>query len=820
MAVLDLEHKQYMDSEDLNFLSLIDHHPDTIYIMDLNGNILSCNNNIERVLGYTSTEIHGQFHGLVKNEDLNKVVKHFEEALTGKVQNYSCITIHKDGHDVDLQITNIPMYSNGEIVGVYGIAKDMTVFKYTEARLKENEVQFHHIMNSLEVGVWSWDIRQHKLHYVSKAIETIAGINLLELKEGLRSWKEMIHPDDYEKFRDNQIELSKGIPGQYQYRIIDGIGKVKWIDARTFPVLNSDGELVRLDGLITDISKKKQEDEKINYFAYHDYLTGLPNRRKFEEELETLIMIKKEEVENFALLYLDLDRFKFVNDTLGHSVGDELLKEVSNRLRKHLRPHDHVARLGGDEFAIILNQMDQPNESITIASSIIKDIEKQFTINEYDLHITTSIGIGFFPQDGHTVSELLANTDVALYRAKMMGKNNLQLYSPSMNIESYKQFVLENDLRSADFEKEFILHYQPKINPKTRQIVGAEALIRWNHPEWGILSPTEFIPLAEETNIIFELGDWVISSVCRQINQWAVEGKTVVPISINISAKRFLKDDLVTKLQRILNETNVEPKWLEFEVTETSIIQNEEKSLSLIKLLKEIGITISLDDFGTGYSSISYLKKFKVDYLKIDRSFINGILSCSDDEAIVKSILQLAHDLNMRVVAEGVETEEQLSFLVKHHCDVIQGYLFSKPVNVDDYNNLLASEQTPGIRNIEPYHKVSERRESIRIDIPAPINAKIVISKINDVSILLGDTCVVIENIGIGGLRFSTKLQLPVLKDLKLTIETHVFHQPLSVNGRILWKDQIEWNRYQYGLEFELAEGERAKLAAELNEFK
>lgn len=809
-----------VESESPNFLSIIDHHPDTIYAMDLNGNILSCNNNIEGVLGYTSSEIHGPFHRLIKKGNLNKVMKHFEKAVAGKVQNYSCISIHKDGHYVDLQITNIPMFSNGKIVGVYGIAKDITELKLTEARLKENEVQFHHIFNSLDVGVWSWDIRQHKLLYVSKAIETISGMNPLDFKKGFRNWKELIHPEDRAEFKMNQIELRNGIPCQYQYRIMDVMGNVKWIDARTFPVLNSEGELVRLDGLITDISKKKLEDEKINFYAYHDYLTGLPNRRKFEEELEKTIINKKEKAEKFALLYLDLDRFKFVNDTLGHSVGDELLKKVSNRLSKRLRPHDHLARLGGDEFAIILNQLGDANETITIASSIIIDIERYFKVNEYDLHITTSIGIGIYPQDGQTVSELLANTDVALYRAKVMGKNNSQLYSPSMNIESYKQFVLENDLRSAVFDKEFILHYQPKVDPKTRQTIGAEALIRWNHPEWGMLSPAEFIPLAEETNIIFELGDWVLSTVCKQINQWKIEGKPIVPVSINISAKRFLKDDLVTKLVKILDETNVETKWLEFEITETSIIQNEEKSLAMINLLKEIGITISLDDFGTGYSSISYLKKFKVDFLKIDRSFINGIQSCSDDEAIVKSILHLAHDLNMKVVAEGVETEEQLAFLLQHQCDVIQGFLFSKPLEAEGFMELLSNDHMQIIRNIEKHNKVPEKMETYRIDIPKPIKAKMVITQIDGVPILLGDTCVVIENIGIGGLRFSTKLQLPVLKNLKLTIETNAFHQPLSVEGRILWKDELNANRYQYSLEFDLDEGEKALLTTEISELK
>ncbi len=802
-----------------NFLSLIDHHPDTIYAMDITGNILSCNSNVTGLLGYTSNEIHGPFHKHIKEEDLFRVSNHFEKSVGGDVQNYSCIAIHKDGHPVHLQVTNIPMFSNGEIVGVYGIAKDITNIKLTEARLKENELQFQHIFNSLDVGVWSWDIRLRRLQYVSSAVGTISGMSPADFEKGFRNWKQIVHPEDKQEFEKNQKELRKGITCHYQYRIIDSEGKVKWIDARTFPVLDAYGELVRLDGLITDISKKKQEEEMINFFAYHDFLTELPNRRKFEVELEKTIAANQENTENFALLYLDLDRFKFVNDTLGHSIGDHLLKEVSIRLSKHLRSQDHLARLGGDEFAIILKNLSHSNESIAIAANIIEDIEKPFTINEYVLHITTSIGIGIYPQDGTTATELLANTDVALYRAKAMGKNNLQVYSPSMNIESYKKFVLENDLRSADFDEEFILHYQPKVDPKTREIVGAEALIRWNHPEWGILSPIEFIPLAEETNMIFDLGDWVIASVCKQINQWKTQGKPIVPVSINISAKRFLKDDLITKLQMVLEETKVDPKCLEFEITETSIIQNEEKSLAMITLLKDMGITISLDDFGTGYSSISYLKKFKVDYLKIDRSFINGLLTCSDDQAIVRSILNLAHDLNMKVVAEGVETEAQLEFLMKHHCDVIQGYLFSKPVEIEDFNSLLALDQIL-IEHERIQKKSPEGREALRIDIPAPIDAKMTVTEIDGVSILLGDTQVQIENIGIGGLRFSTTLPLPILKKLKLVIETDTFQKHVSVEGRILWKDNIEDKRYQYGVEFELTEKERVWLTSELQGLK
>ncbi|WP_423799963.1 sensor domain-containing protein [Neobacillus sp. SAB-20_R2A] len=666
--------------------SIFHHHPDTIFTMDLVGNILSCNKSIEGFLGYSSNEIHGLYHALVKKEDLDQVSVHFQLAVGGQVQQYNCSCIHKAGHYVEVTVTNIPMFSNGEVVGIYGIAKDISKLIQTETRLKESETQFQQIYESLNLGVWSWDIRARKVVYVSSGIETLSGIKKEDFMNGSRNWKELIYPEDLQTFEQNQKELQKGKNCIYQYRIVDSSGKIKWVEARTFPILDSDGALVRLDGLVTDIHNKKLEYDQINYYAYHDYLTDLPNRRLFEEKLEHLV---RKNNEKFVLFYLDLDRFKFVNDTLGHSGGDELLKEAAKRLGSHLTENDLLVRLGGDEFAIILPNC-HPKAANEVALKIQREFESPFIIQDYHLHITTSIGIGIFPRDGRTMNELCANTDIALYRAKGLGKNNIQFYTPSMTTEFHQQFLMVNDLIKAIQEEQFVLYYQPKVDPKTREIKGAEALIRWNHPERGILPPDHFIPLAEETNLIIGLGDWVMLEVCKQIKQWLEDGKDIVPISINISAKRFLKDDLVSKLQMILAETNVDPKWLEFEITETSLIQNEIKVLATINALKESGIAISLDDFGTGYSSINYLKKFKVDFLKIDRSFINSIHSSFDDEAIIKSILYLAQELKIKVVAEGVETEEQLTFLLKHKCSLIQGYLFSKPVDVEAFSQLLS----------------------------------------------------------------------------------------------------------------------------------
>nr|WP_278187238.1 MULTISPECIES: bifunctional diguanylate cyclase/phosphodiesterase [Bacillaceae] len=674
------------DFQNLNREQILFHYyPDTLYEIDLMGNIVSCNNSVEGFLGFSSREMTGLYDSFVIPEDRSRVSDHFQLAADGQVQQYNCNCIHKDGHFVEVTITNIPMFHNGKVVGIYGIAKDNSQLIQTERRLKENETQFQHIYESLNLGVWSWDIRAQKVVYVSSGIEELSGFKQEDFINGFRNWKELIYPEDVQTFKQNQIELRKGNSCKYQYRIVDSSGEIKWVEARTFPVLDSTGTLVRLDGLITDIHQQKLEDDKVNYYAYHDYLTELPNRRLFEEKIQNLVINKVE----FVLFYLDLDRFKFVNDTLGHSVGDQLLKDAAKRLSCHLSENDLLVRLGGDEFAVILPNLNDHEKASELAVKIKKEFEIPFIIQDFPLHITISIGIGIFPRDGQTLNELCANTDIALYRAKGMGKNHIQFFTPSMTSEFHNQFLLVNDLIKAIQNEQFILYYQPKVDPTTRRMRGAEALIRWNHPEKGVLPPGQFIPIAEETNLIIELSDWVIVEVCKQLKQWYEEGQEIVPISINISAKRFLKDDLVSKVHVILEETKVDPKWLEFEITESSFIHNEKKVLSTINALKEMGIAISLDDFGTGYSSISYLKKFKVDYLKIDRSFINTIHSSSDDEAIIKSILYLARELHIEVVAEGVETEEQLAFLLKYHCSLIQGYLFSKPIDVDAFSRLL-----------------------------------------------------------------------------------------------------------------------------------
>ncbi|WML49537.1 EAL domain-containing protein [Neobacillus sp. PS3-34] len=431
---------------------------------------------------------------------------------------------------------------------------------------------------------------------------------------------------------------------------------------------------------IRDVTKKKQDKELITHMAYHDGLTNLPNRRLFNDQLNLELKHAKEQNKPLAILYLDMDRFKFVNDSLGHVIGDRLLQGVSKRLKEYVRANDLIARVGGDEFNIILPDTNRES-AIEIAEKVLDGFKIPFIIDKYELFITTSIGISIFPYDGEDAFVLIKNADAALYRAKEQGKNMLKFFHSGMNIHSYKSFILQNELRKAIEGNELTLYFQPRIELETGSITSAEVLLRWNHPDWGVVLPSEFIPLAEETAQIVEMGEWVLKAACKQIKTWQEIGLTPIRLAVNFSPRQFLQKDLTDKIRTILSETGISAKMLEIEITESTLMENEERIINVLNDIRKMGVTISIDDFGTGYSSLSYLRKLPVHTLKIDKSFIQDIsINSPDSIALVSTILSIGNSLNMSVIAEGVETEEQLGILKTHHCKEIQGYLICRPV--------------------------------------------------------------------------------------------------------------------------------------------
>jgi diguanylate cyclase (GGDEF)-like protein/PAS domain S-box-containing protein len=444
--------------------------------------------------------------------------------------------------------------------------------------------------------------------------------------------------------------------------------------------------------IFSDITNLINKNETIQNDAHHDSLTGLPNRLLLHDRLEFILNLARRNKRVVAVLLLDIMRFKMINDTLGYTAGDALLQTLGLRLSSSIRDIDTVFRSGDDEFAIILDDVNEPDAVSKVAKRIIETCSLPFTIADQELYATVSIGISIFPSDAKDHEGLLKNAEDAMIRAKELGINNYQHYKPAMNNRAVEQLTLEHNLRKALMQQEFVIYYQPQVDLKTNEIVGIEALIRWKHPERGMISPGEFIPIAEESGLIIPIGEWVLRTACSQTEQWRRLYKKDLTISVNLSARQFLQQDIVSTVRTILDETGLPPRHLELEITESLGMKNPELTLRTLKELKQMGIHISIDDFGTGYSSLSYLKKFPIDTLKIDRSFVSDIQIDPNDAAIVLAIIALAHSMHLKVIAEGVEKIEQAEFLSLHACEEMQGYLFSPPIPGAEFAKLFEKQ--------------------------------------------------------------------------------------------------------------------------------
>ncbi|MGE8078880.1 EAL domain-containing protein [Peribacillus loiseleuriae] len=447
---------------------------------------------------------------------------------------------------------------------------------------------------------------------------------------------------------------------------------------------------IYFSSIIRDITERKHAEEKINQMVYRDHLTGLPNRHLLNDRLTQALDQANENTHIIGIMFIDLDRFKFVNDTLGHAVGDHLLIEVAKRIQACVGKMDTVCRQGGDEFIVLL-----PNttaEDVTKSAQKIVDLfSHTIVLNEHEMIVTPSIGIALYPSDGRDIETLIKNADTAMYRVKEQGKNSFQFYTPDMNEIVSKKMQLEIGLRKALKRDEFIIHYQPQVDVNSGDLIGVEALIRWQHPEWGTISPADFIPLAEETGLIIPIGDWVLYEACLQNKYWQNKGFPPVRIAVNISSRQFQQSNLVEMVSKTLKKTGLDAKYLELELTE-SIIQDSKHAISTMHQLKEMGIHLSIDDFGTGYSSLSYLKTFPIDTLKIDQTFTTNIFTDLKDASLVDTIINMAHSLDLKVIAEGVETLEQLQFLQQRQCNEAQGYFFSRPISAEEMSNVFKEQ--------------------------------------------------------------------------------------------------------------------------------
>lgn len=453
-------------------------------------------------------------------------------------------------------------------------------------------------------------------------------------------------------------------------------------------VRNVLGDISQYVALFNDITQQKQHESQLRYQAYHDSLTDLPNRRSFNEHLHKIL---KQDNPVLSVLFLDIDRFKHVNDVLGHAFGDLLLQAFAERLRATVEPQHSVFRMGGDEFTLLL-ALNNSHAIAQLAEQIIAAFQLPLRIADREIFITPSLGISLYPQDGREPEILMKHADVAMFRAKDRGRNNYQFYAPDMNLKAEHRLSLEHGLHRALEREEFLVYYQPKIQIASGKIMGMEALVRWQHPQHGLVSPADFIPLAEDTGFIVQLGEWVLNTACLQNKLWQTMGFLPLQVAVNLSGRQFLQQNLLQMIEHALNRSQLDAQWLELELTESTVMQNPEMVQNTLQILKNKGIHLSIDDFGTGYSSFAYLRRFPIGILKIDQSFVRDICHNEDDAAIVMAIIDMAHRLNLKVVAEGVDSPAQLAFLKQHHCDMLQGYLFSRPIPANEFTQLLEAQ--------------------------------------------------------------------------------------------------------------------------------
>ncbi|CAM3901598.1 EAL domain-containing protein [Mesobacillus thioparans] len=712
------------------YQSLFNFNHDACYALDIDGNFILFNEAAVEITGYPLDSALGMnFVSIVHEDFLEETIGHFKRVLRGERERFETVIIRKEtGEQVNLLLTVVPIKVGNEILGVVGCAQDISENKRLEAMLSGK----NRILKMMAKGASFQEVLDEIVFFIESFTNGAHCSILLADQEG----KRLIHgsspnlPPAYNKAVDGiqigenvgscgraafikesvvvtdteddplwedyrGLELSHNLKACWSSPVFDDdhkvIGTLSIYYCRVSSPLENDRVIIeQATNLTSLVIQHYHAKKKIDFMAYHDALTNLPNRRFFDERAKQAIAgTKVEDGEKLCLMFLDLDRFKFVNDSLGHSIGDRLLVKVSEKFKEILGEGALFSRQGGDEFTILLEHTTK-EKAQDIARVILEVLEEPIVIDGTDIFISTSIGMSFYPEDGEDVEMLLRTADVAMYQAKKQGRNNFQVYDVMLDAKAYEEMQIENELRKALEREEFVLHYQPIVNLCKNEIKGAEALIRWENERVGKVPPDQFIPIAEETGLIIPIGEWVLKTALLQLKDWHENGLENLTMSVNLSIRQFYQPNLLAMIREAIELARIEPCFLTIEITE-SMTMDVEKASVILRELKKLGVGISIDDFGTGYSSLSYLKRFPIDHLKIDRCFVRDIAENKSDENIATTIILMAHNLGLSVIAEGVETASQLKLLRQHRCNEAQGYHFSRPVPAEEFARIKVS---------------------------------------------------------------------------------------------------------------------------------
>ena len=695
----DLHQRQ----SEARFRSLIQNASDLILILSPDGDVYYVSPSIQRILGRTPEEaIDTTVSDLIHPDDKVRMLDTLSKCLEAPelTPKTELRFAHADGSWRHVELIGNNLLDEPTVSGVVFNARDITERERAKAKLQEAEAKYRSLVEQIPAVIYMDDVDEiNSARYRSPFIQEMLGYTPEEFHSGSVAWQDLLHPEDREQVLAENVRTNEsGQPFRIEYRLIHRDGRVVWVRDEAMLIRDDAGKPLYWQGVFIDITERKELEAQLVHQAFHDPLTGLPNRALFMDRLGQGLARTARHGRRIAVLFLDLDDFKVINDSLGHKAGDQLLVAAADRVLACVRPGDTVARLGGDEFTVLLEYVSDTQEPTRAAERISEKLQAPFIIEGHEVFVTTSIGISLGDSGYDKPEDLLRNADVAMYEAKKKGRARHEVFNSSMDARARERLQLDSETRRAISEGGLRVYYQPVVKLDTGKVTEVEALVRWEHPRHGLLSPDEFIPLAEETGLIVPIGQWVLEHACRQVRSWQKhKGARGLVLSVNLSPKQLQYPELVEDVSQILARTELDSRYLKLEITERMVMDDAESNIAILRTLRDTGIQVAIDDFGTGYSSLSYLKRFPVDVLKIDRSFVQGLGRVSEDTAIVRATIAFARSLGISVTAEGIETAEQLTYVRALGCDLGQGYYLSRPLAGEKAGELLSGGGVPSV---------------------------------------------------------------------------------------------------------------------------